>query len=322
MDLVRESMGDDAVIVSTREDKDRAGNPLIQITAAIDNDSKRFFDSEQPDQDWGYQDEDDESLVEEITEALMHHSVPEEILDYVISHVSMLDVMDARTAFSMALERLFSFKPLPILPESKPLMMVGPPGAGKTLAVAKMAARSAMAGLDIAVVTTDTERAGGQEQLEAFTRLMNIDLKTAKSATQLKEILLAVKGADQVIIDTAGANPFDKASIHTLTQFIEVSDLDVAMVLPANTNAEEAGEMAEVFAAIGAQRLLSTRIDAARRLGALLAAAHQGALAFADVSATAKVADGLSPLNAKRLTQLLMPRAQNVTMQKHKRTGS
>jgi flagellar biosynthesis protein FlhF len=79
--------------------------------------------------------------------------------------------------------------------------------------------------------------------------------------------------------------------------------------------------MAQIFATIGAQRLLPTRIDVARRLGSLLAASFEGGLAFTDFSATAKVADGLSKLTSKRLTQLLMPRAERASLQNAGKAG-
>ena len=72
---------------------------------------------------------------------------------------------------------------------------------------------------------------------------------------------------------------------------------------------------------IGAQRLLPTRIDVARRLGSLLVAANQGSMAFTEISATAKVADGLSQLTSKRLTQLLMPKADSAKLATAKKAG-
>ncbi len=323
MDMVREALGEDAIIVATREEKDRAGNPLVHLTAAVDKDVRKPVQSDDaPDASWMYNDDDDESgIVEYITDVMLHHAVPEEVLDQVISSVSMMDSAQPHLALTNAIDYIFRFAPLSINPEATPFMMVGPPGAGKTLAVAKMAARSAMAGLNVAVITTDVERAGGREQLEAFTRLMDIELRTADNLTELKEVLLSVKNADQVIIDTAGTNPFDKQSVKQLAELIGTVDLCPMLVIPANTNAEEAGEMAEIFAAVGAQRLIATRVDVARRLGGVLSAAHQGALAFADISATAQVGDGLSQLNAKRLTQLLMPRAQTAKIQQIRKTG-
>ena len=79
--------------------------------------------------------------------------------------------------------------------------------------------------------------------------------------------------------------------------------------------------MGEIFATLGVKRLLPTRVDVARRLGSLLAASYQGGLSFSDISGTAKVVDGLSQLTSKRLTQLLMPRAERAKMQNARKAG-
>jgi len=336
MQMVREELGEDAIIVATREEKNAVGGRQVQITAAIERDgyyADRSEESvpelsefdEEPNEDWLYNDDDNEAMViEEVTETLLRHGVPDEVLEQIVSHAAVLGIDEPRLAMLSALESLFRFHPLPITANQKPFMMIGPPGSGKTLAVAKIAARSAMNDLNVAVITTDTQRAGGVEQLSAFTDLMDIELKIAKNATELKERILETKNFDQVIIDTAAANPFNTENIKSLAQLIGAVDLEPVLVIPANTHAEEAGETAQIFANIGATRLLPTRVDVSRRLGSLLTAAYKGGLVFADASATARVADGLSQLDAKRLTQLLMPRAEaaNIHKNQSKRTGS
>lgn len=322
MDMVRDTLGEEAVIVATREEKNAVGSAIFHITAAVEKDLTANY-QDYPAHDWNdLEDEDESSVIEDLTDNMLRHAVPEEVLHQVISCASVLGIDEPRLALLSAIERLFKFNPIPSEKLPLPLMMLGPPGAGKTLATAKLAARSAMNGLNVAVITTDIERAGGREQLEAFTRLMDIELKTAKSPTELKEVILSVKDADQILIDTAGINPFDTNHIKKTAQLIGAVELDSVFVLPANTNADEAGEMAQIFATMGTKRLLPTRVDVARRLGSLMAAAYQGSLSFTEVSTTAKVADGLSHLTSKRLTQLLMPHAKTVTMPVDKKVYS
>ncbi len=323
MQMVRDTLGEDAIIIATREEKNAVGGLMVHLTAAIDEDA--FGKDESTDQasaDWMYEDDDNESvMVEEITETMLQHGVPDEILDQVVSYAAVMDMEDSRSAILSAMESIFKFDPLPSRPSKIPLMMIGPPGSGKTLAAAKLAARSSMNGLKVAVITTDMERAGGREQLEAFTTMMDIDLQIAKHTTALKEALLKVSDSDQIIIDTAGTNPFDTNSVKSLARLIGAAEICPTLVLPAGMQANEAGEMAQIFATIGAQKLITTRVDVARRLGSLLCAAYNGGLSFAEVSATPKVADGLSPLTSKRLTQLLMPRANTANMLKSKNAG-
>lgn len=314
MQMIRETLGEDAIIVSTQE---IVGGKGVRVTAAIDKDTEATMPrpisaaSGLTADDWQYADDDDDAtVVEEITEVMLRHAVPDEVLDQVVSMVNIMGLTESRNALFAALQNLFEFKPLAVKSYGKPLILVGPPGAGKTLAAAKIAARGALAGLRVAAITTDTVRAGGVEQLDAFTRLMKIDLKKAASPKELRERLNESQGADQIIIDTAGVNPFDPESVKLLARLIGTAECDPALVIPAGMDADESGEIARVFATIGAKSMIPTRVDVARRLGSLLSAAHLGGLSFAEVSNTAKVADGLTPMSAKRLTQMLMPRAE------------
>jgi len=317
LQMIRETLGEDAIIVATREEN---GGKTVRVTAAIDKDTeatmpRQYADEKEPSMnDWQYDDDDDEAtVVEEITEVMLRHAVPDEVLDQVVSSVNIMGLTESRNALFAALQQLFEFRPLPQKTYGKPIVLVGAPGAGKTLAAAKIAARGALAGLRMSVITTDTIRAGGVEQLEAFTRLMKIDLKKAQSPKELKDRLAEAQGMDQIIVDTAGINPFDPESVKLLARLIGTAECDPVLVIPAGLDADESGEIGRVFSTIGARSIISTRVDVARRLGSLLSAAHHGGLSFAELSNTAKVADGLSPLSAKRLTQLLMPRAEDVS---------
>jgi flagellar biosynthesis protein FlhF len=319
MQMIRETLGEDAIILETREEN---GGRSVRVTAAIDKDTEATMPrgaEESGYDDWSMDAGMD--IAEEIGDALLRHAVPDALIDDVIAQVNTMGLSDPQDALLNALQTMFSFKPLPTKTYGRPLMLVGPPGAGKTLASAKLAARGALTGQRIAVITTDTIRAGGVEQLEAFTRLMKIDLKKAETPKQIKDRLAEIKGVDQIIIDTAGVNPFDPESVKILARLIGAAECDPVLILPAGMDADEAGEIARVFAMVGAKSMVPTRIDVARRLGSLLSAAHQGGLNLAEVSNTAKVADGLSPLSAKRLVQLLMPRAQDAGIAKVRKAG-
>jgi len=322
MKMVREDLGEDAIIIATREEN--AGK-TVRVTAAVERDRAAPGTAEPDDfadDNWLYADDDDEAtVVEEITETMLRHGVPEDVLDQVVSCVSVMGLEEPRIALLAALENLFSFKPLPTGAMVRPLMLVGMPGAGKTLAVAKLAARASLQGLNVQVITTDSQRAGGFEQLSAFTRLMDIDLKKAGSTAEFLARLEETKGADQVLIDTAGVNPFDMDQVKTLARLIGSADVTPVLVHPAGGDADETGDIAKVFATIGAHALLATRVDVARRLGGLLAAAQQGGLSFAEVSDTARVADGLSPLTPSRLTQFLLPRAEDMRVHNARKAG-
>jgi len=311
--MVRDTLGDDAIIVATREERQGpGGGRSVHVTAAVEPAFEVGRNgSVSNSAGWLQYDEEEEQggIAEKLTEVLLRHSVPEDVMEHIISCAIVMGVEAPGTALVAALEHLFTFAPLPVSPYSKALMMIGPPGCGKTLAAAKLAARGTMNGLRVGVISTDTVRAGGIEQLEAFTKLLQIDLKKAEDKEDLQAILDDMDGMDQVIIDTRGFNPFDSEEIKHIARLIGVGDIEPVMVLAAGSDADESGEMARVFETIGAGSLLATRIDIARRLGGILAAAHQGHLSLADASNTPKVAEGLNPITAKHLAKMLMPGA-------------
>jgi len=307
MQMVRDTLGDEAVIVASREE--RGGH--VHVTAAIEPAFEVGGNGLSPNaaDDWlQYDDENDEgSTAEELTDILLRHSVPEDVIDHIISCATVVGLGDPASAMTASIEHLFAFRPLPRQESPKPFMMVGPPGAGKTLAVAKMAARSVMDGLDVAAISCDTVRAGGYEQLEAFTKLLRIPLYKAKTPGDLAALYEDLQPRDHIIVDTAGINPFDTDQIKDLAQLIGAAECNAQLVIPAGCDADEAGEMGRIFSTLGVYGLLPTRIDMARRLGALFSAAYHGTLAFSDAGNTPKVADGLITLTPDSLTQLLVP---------------
>ncbi len=240
---------------------------------------------------------------------MLRHNVPEDIMDNIISCATVVGIDDPGAALIAAIDHLFTFKPLPLKPSSKAHMLVGLPGSGKTLAAAKLATRSTMRGMKVGVISCDTVRAGGVEQLSAFTNLLKADLVRANDPAQLKAAIQRLSHCDQIIIDTPGINPFDKEDIRTLARLMNAGDIQAHLTLQAGTDTEECSEIGRAFSTLGVESMVTSRIDIARRLGGVLAAAHHGNLTLCEASNTPKVANGFTDLTPKTLARLLMPRA-------------
>ncbi len=201
-----------------------------------------------------------------------------------------------------ALAQGFRFAPLP---EGRPILLVGPPGAGKTLTAAKLATRAVLAGAAPLVVTTDGARAGAVEQLAAFTRLLRLTLAVAAQPEALGKALAARAPGQGAILDGFGCDPFNAEHASRLLRLIRAADAAPVLVLPAGLDADESGEIARAFHALGARHLLVTRLDAARRLGGVLAAAAAG-LAISEAGVSPNVSNGLVPLDAAALAARLL----------------
>ena len=81
----------------------------------------------------------------------------------------------------------------------------------------------------------------------------------------------------------------------------------VSLVLPAGLCADEAADLARAYARAGARHLIATRLDFARRLGSVLAAAHAGRLSLAEAGMGPGAADGLVPLTSDFLPGGFLP---------------
>jgi flagellar biosynthesis protein FlhF len=302
MERIRGELGDDAMIVSIESVGDG-----VQVTAAVEEAEPAPFalplEAEPEPSD----------APAEIRQALAHHAVPRPLAERLTRTAAAFKREGSLLALAGAFDTLFGFHPLAAQESHKPLMLVGAPGAGKTIAVAKLATLQRRKGRKVTVITTDGRRAGGVEQLEAFTRILGIDLITAPSPEALAEAVAGAEGP--VYIDTPGTNPYDDAQFGDLAAHAEAAAAEPVLVLAAGGDAMDAIDLGAAFADLGIRRLLATRLDLTRRFGGLLAAACACRLAFAEVSVSANVTGGFVSINPVSLARLILPHAGEATPQ-------
>jgi flagellar biosynthesis protein FlhF len=192
-----------------------------------------------------------------------------------------------------AITHALPFGVLPLEPYEKPVMLVGPPGAGKTLTAVRLATRLVMRGVTPLVITTDGSRAGAIEQLAAFTRLLGVPLLVASNPVSLARALMQRQEGAPVLIDSAGTDPYDDAQTSELKDLAAAADAQVALVLSSGLDPGEAADLAVAYAACGAHWLIATRLDLARRLGGVIAAAAASRLPLIEAGIGPGAADGL-----------------------------
>lgn len=296
MKRVRAELGADAIIVSSHE---TAGG--VEVVAAVDSAPETGFEiaplSAEP-----------ADGVDALQDILDYHRVPAALGESLADAAAALDTDDAILTLAGALDSRFAFAPLGNGRDNRPLLLIGPPGAGKTVTLAKLAARARLAKRAVAMITTDTLRTGAVEQFFGYAKLLRVDPQVAETADTLRDAIAAsqaAQGATTMLIDSTGANPFDDEDMCRLEEFIAAAGAEPLLVLPAGMDADEAADMARAFAALGATRLVVTRLDTARRLGGLLAAADAAELHLCEVGTGPHLADGLAPLNPLAFARLL-----------------
>ena len=212
--------------------------------------------------------------------------------------------MRSAGALANALGRVLTFEPFD-RPPSRSIMLVGPPGAGKTVTAGKLAAAAELARRPAHLVAADVAKAGGIEQVEAYARALGRTAATAADPDEMAELRRRL-GQAAMIVDTTGVNPFDAAELARLGMLVRAAEAEPVLVLPAGGDPDESADLARAFATLGVRRIIATRLDAARRLGGILAACHGAGLSLGAASAGPFLADHLIPLDAVRTAALLL----------------
>ncbi|NVJ70776.1 MAG: hypothetical protein HWE08_10510 [Alphaproteobacteria bacterium] len=306
MDLVRTELGPDAIIIQIDE-----GKGGVRVTAALEagatppppshapepNQTPQAFEISHP------LPKAKDFDVADINAVLNHHSIPFDTANHIGEAAKACEGGSLIDAFSSALDTTLKFSPITDR-TARAIMLVGPPGAGKTICAAKLTADAVLHEQPVHLISTDTVKASGIQQLDHFAQLMKQTVSTAGSPEELSSVMRS-KSDGLTIIDTPGVNPFDIEDLKSLLEYIRKVDAEPVLVMPAGLDAMDAREIAGVFSRMGCQRFIATRLDTARRYGSIIMAARPGFLALAAFSRSPYIADGLDPATPMALSKLL-----------------
>ncbi|MEE9498820.1 MAG: zeta toxin family protein [Nitrospinaceae bacterium] len=154
----------------------------------------------------------------------------------------------------------------------KVVALVGPTGAGKTTTIAKLAARFALQQKKkVAMVSLDTYRMGAWEQLESYGELMQVPVSLAADRNEFSRIMREHQDKDVILVDTMGKSHRDLDYCKRLKQVLEATpQVEVHLVQSATAQESVVTECFNQFAPLGIDRMLFTKLDEAVHFGLLL----------------------------------------------------
>jgi flagellar biosynthesis protein FlhF len=239
-----------------------------------------------------------------LAEVLRTQHVPQPLVERLIAHAAAPDraLMPAER-LEHALGAYYRCLPLDDALRLPALLIVGPPGAGKTTLVAKLSAR-----LDprrVLAVSADAGNVAGVMQLEDYIKALGLALAVANDATALRA---AVAGATHrtVVIDTPAIVVGDAETEDRLREWKAASGAELVLALPSDLDAGEAEALGAWAGGLGANMMIATRLDLVRRIGAVLAAADAGGLAPIAASLAPHFAYGLKALTPALLARRIL----------------
>jgi flagellar biosynthesis protein FlhF len=295
----REALGDDAVMLSTETTPDGC----TTITAAAEAGGEPM----PPPVAGTLPDGTELDCAEAVLEVISGHGMPPRLVDRIYAAAVAAGTDEPLAALAAGFAACIDFAPIGDAAPAKPLMLVGPPGAGKTLTAAKLAARAVLARRPVRMLTTDMMRAGAVEQLAAFARVLDIPLETIGSERQLTLALAGLPPGTAAIVDTAGINPYNPSDRDELAGLIAAAAAEPLFVVPAGGDLFDMVDTGDVFFDLGCRRFVATRLDIVRRIGSIVAVAAGSGLAPSEGGVGASVAEGLIPLGPRALASLFLP---------------
>ena len=183
------------------------------------------------------------------------------------------------------------------------IALVGPTGAGKTTTIAKLAAAYADRHnpRDVALVTTDTVRVGGREQLHSYGRQLGIAVHEADSDVRLAQTLERLRDYKLVLIDTAGMGQRDRNLVGQLNWLRAAGQVHTLLVLPANSHFGDLDEVVRRFSGAQPHGVVLTKVDETGRLGSALSVIVDHQLPMAWITDGQRVPDDLHRASAPNL---------------------
>jgi flagellar biosynthesis protein FlhF len=292
MAQVRRALGDEAIILSTQDDDEG-----VRITAALE--------PADADGSWTPPPVAELEAADRIAEVLDHHRVPRGLADRLLNVAAVHAADDWMMAFAASLDHAFGFTPLGDLGPERPVMLIGPSGAGKSVTAAKLCACARLAEARSLLITMDGGKAGGRAQAETFAKALQARLVCADGPSAVAAATAERAGDEVAVIDTVGCNPFDTAERRVLAETAEAAGAAMVLVMPAGGDPAEAADTALAFADAGARHILPTRLDAARRFGGVVGAAHVSGMSFLAAGVSRHIGGGLIAVNPVSLARLL-----------------
>ena len=197
------------------------------------------------------------------------------------------------------------------------LMLVGPPGAGKTVTLMKLAFRYGLrARQRVQLLSLDSDRLGAWEQLGTFARISGIDFRPVhKPGLLAAGISQSGVSSSLILIDTPGFARAEEDAAEELARITRELPIEVHLVLPAYSSLPAAQQAWNRFARFQPARLLLTHVDAIEGSAPLFELTMRSGLPLSFLANGQQISEDLHEANRLELTdQLRRARGRTVSM--------
>jgi flagellar biosynthesis protein FlhF len=186
-------------------------------------------------------------------------------------------------------------------------LLIGPPGDGKTMTLAKLAAQARRGGRRVRLITADTYRVGAVAEVETYGRALGARLDVVTGADELVRALADAEDADLVLVDTPGVGPGQTAEMAELGALVDAAGAAASRTLVASaaTGSCAAERTCHAFAALRPDACVLTKLDVAPG-GAMLAMLWRHGVPVSHVATGRRIPDDLQSATPDRLASCVL----------------
>lgn len=247
----------------------------------------------------------------EVTKALFSAGFSAQLVRMVVDHMPEVENLDA----GMEWVNQVLASNLPVLENEDALMerggvfaLMGPTGVGKTTTTAKLAARCVMrfGASKVALLSTDSYRIGGHEQLRIFGKILGVSVHAVKDGADLQLALAELRNKHIVLIDTIGMSQRDRTVSDQIAMLCGAGlPVQRLLLLNATSHGDTLNEVVQAYRSAPGQPELAgcilTKLDEATNLGGVLDTVIRYKLPVHYVSTGQKVPENLYVATSKFL---------------------
>lgn len=182
--------------------------------------------------------------------------------------------------------------------------LMGPTGVGKTTTTAKLAARFVLrhGASRVALLSTDSYRIGGHEQLRIYGKILGVTVHAVKDAQDLSLALNDLREKHVVLIDTIGMSQRDRAVSEQMAMLHAVGpSIKRLLLLNATSNGKTLDEVVSAYRDANLAGCVLTKIDEAASVGHAIDVMIRRRLPLHYVSYGQRVPEDIAAPNKKLL---------------------
>jgi flagellar biosynthesis protein FlhF len=186
--------------------------------------------------------------------------------------------------------------------------LVGPTGAGKTTTIAKLAARLVLrhGTAAVALITTDTYRIGGVEQLKIYGRILGVPVAVARDGEELQQHLRDFADRRYVLIDSIGLSPRDARMAEQMQWLQALGDsVTRLLVVGAGLAPSAYAELWSLYRRLPVAAAILTKLDESPSFGAALQWLVEGSVPLWFYTDGQRVPEDLHVPSLAKITALL-----------------